>query len=105
MKNIFLITELGERKASPGSILAWRDGGDIDSQKRKRVALARIFHPSLLRKPGRLMDAALELNFGLNGMYSYSSAPKFNSAWPHQPSRPPRHESYEISGLGKQINA
>ncbi|MBX9576967.1 MAG: hypothetical protein K2W97_00650 [Chthoniobacterales bacterium] len=38
MKNIFLITELGERKASPGAILAWRDGGDIDSQKRKRVA-------------------------------------------------------------------
>ena len=126
MKNIFLITELEERKASPGAILAWRDGGDIDSQKRKRVALARIFHPSLLRKPGRLMDAALDLNFGLNSMYAYSPAPKSNFdslaparlapsglpegslsrglpttgiALPHRPRAASRHDVYEISEL------
>jgi hypothetical protein len=44
MKNIFLITELGEQKASPGAILAWRDGGDIDSQKSKRVARGKQIH-------------------------------------------------------------
>ena len=38
MKNIFLITELGEQKTAPGAIFAWRDGGTIDSQQKKRAA-------------------------------------------------------------------
>src|SRR3990167_4683448 len=63
--------------------------------------LTRIFNPSLLRKPGRLMDAALGSGFGLDSMYTYSPAPKSSPALPHQPSRLPRHESNEISGLNK----
>ena len=59
----------------------------------------RIFHTNLLQRPGRPMDAALESNCDLNSMYSYSSASKFDSALPHQPSRPPRHDQYEICGL------
>ncbi len=45
------------------------------------------------------MDAALESNCDLNSMYSYSAASKFDSALPHRPSRPPRHDQYEISVL------
>ncbi len=34
--------------------------------------LTRIFHPSLLRKPGTPMAAALDLNFDQDSMDSYS---------------------------------
>ncbi|MCF7729511.1 MAG: hypothetical protein K9M81_03985 [Chthoniobacterales bacterium] len=61
--------------------------------------LARIFHTNLLRKPGSQMDAALDSHFDLDSMYTYSPASKCSSALPHQPSRPPRHDQYEISGL------
>ena len=61
--------------------------------------LTRIFHPSLLRKPGSPMDAALDLNFDQDSMYSYSPDQNPASALPHQPSRLSRHESDEISGL------
>ena len=71
----------------------------------KAEELTRIFHASQSAVWPKPMDTVLGSNSDRSGMYSYSSAPKFNSAWPHQPSRPPRHESYEISGLGKQINA
>ncbi|MDH4470467.1 MAG: hypothetical protein QE493_05815 [Verrucomicrobiae bacterium] len=45
------------------------------------------------------MDAALDSHFDLDSMYTYSPASKCSSALPHQPSRPPRHNPYEICGL------
>ncbi|MCF7729656.1 MAG: hypothetical protein K9M81_04730 [Chthoniobacterales bacterium] len=67
----------------------------------KRIArtLTRIFHTNLLRRPGSQMDAALDSHFDLDSMYTYSPASKCSSALPHQPSRSPRHDQYEISGL------
>jgi hypothetical protein len=47
------------------------------------------------------MDAALDSHFDLNSMYTYSPASKCSSALPHQPSQPPRHDQYEISGLAR----
>ncbi|MCF7729059.1 MAG: hypothetical protein K9M81_01685 [Chthoniobacterales bacterium] len=38
-------------------------------------------------------------NCDLSSMCSYSPASKCSSALPHQPSRPPRHDQHEISGL------
>jgi hypothetical protein len=61
--------------------------------------LTRIFLTNLLRKPGSQMDAALDSHFDLDSMYTYSPASKCSSALPHQPSRYPRHDQYEISGL------
>ena len=46
------------------------------------------------------MDPALDSHCDLGGMYTYSPASKCSSALPHQPSRSPRHDQYEISGLG-----
>ncbi|MDH4470422.1 MAG: hypothetical protein QE493_05585 [Verrucomicrobiae bacterium] len=46
------------------------------------------------------MDAALGSHFDLGSMYTYSPASKCSPALPHQPSRPPRHDQYEICGLG-----
>jgi hypothetical protein len=45
------------------------------------------------------MDAALDSHFDLDSMYTYSPASKCSSALPHQPSRSPRYDQYEISGL------
>ena len=45
------------------------------------------------------MNAALDSNFDLGGMYSYSSAAKFSPALPHQASQLPRHDQYEMFGL------
>ncbi|MDH4470016.1 MAG: hypothetical protein QE493_03470 [Verrucomicrobiae bacterium] len=45
------------------------------------------------------MDAALDSHFDLGSMYTYSPVSKCSPALPHQPSRPPRHDQYEISGL------
>ncbi|MCF7729342.1 MAG: hypothetical protein K9M81_03125 [Chthoniobacterales bacterium] len=61
--------------------------------------LARIFHTDLLRKPGSQMDAALISKSSSGSMYSYSRRQTSSLASPHQPSRPPRHDQYEISGL------
>jgi hypothetical protein len=61
--------------------------------------LTRIFHADLLRKPGSQMDAALDSHFDLDSMYTYSPTSKCSPTLPHQPSRPPRHDQYEISGL------
>ncbi|MCX6957469.1 MAG: hypothetical protein NT164_02910 [Verrucomicrobiae bacterium] len=61
--------------------------------------LTRIFHTDLLRKPRRPMTAALDSGLSLDSMYTYSPALKSSSALPHQPSRLPRHDQYEISGL------
>ncbi|MCF7729654.1 MAG: hypothetical protein K9M81_04720, partial [Chthoniobacterales bacterium] len=61
--------------------------------------LTRIFHPDHLRKPGSQMDAALDSHFDLDSMYTYSPASKCSTALPHQPSRPPRYDQYEMSGL------
>ncbi|MCF7728888.1 MAG: hypothetical protein K9M81_00820 [Chthoniobacterales bacterium] len=47
------------------------------------------------------MDAALDSHFDLDSMYTYSPASKCSSALPHKPSRSPRHDQYEISGLIK----
>jgi 3-dehydroquinate dehydratase-1 len=63
--------------------------------------LSRIFNADHLRKPGSQMDAALDSYLDLDSIHSYSSALKYSSALPHQPSRPPRHNPYEISGLKK----
>ncbi len=65
--------------------------------------LARIFHPSLLRKPGTPMATALDLNFDQDSMDSYSPDQNPSSALPHQPSRLSRCESDEISGLAKKL--
>ncbi|MCF7729870.1 MAG: hypothetical protein K9M81_05835 [Chthoniobacterales bacterium] len=45
------------------------------------------------------MDAALDSHFDLDSMYTYSPTSKCSPALPHQPSRPPHHDQYEISGL------
>ncbi|MBX9577169.1 MAG: pyridoxine 5'-phosphate synthase [Chthoniobacterales bacterium] len=66
--------------------------------------LTQLFHPSLLRKPGRPMDAALDSNFDQDSMYSYSPDQNPSSAFHHQPSRLSRHESDEIFGLKKIIS-
>ena len=49
------------------------------------------------------MDAALNSHFDLDSMYTYSPASKCSSALPHQPSRSPRHDQYEISGLALSV--
>ena len=70
-------------------------------QQKTMEPLTRIFHPSLLRKPGTPMAAALDLNFYQDSMDSYSPDKNPASALPHQPSRLSRRESDEISGLTK----
>ena len=45
------------------------------------------------------MDAALDLNFDQDSMYSYSPDQNPSSALPHQPSRLSRHEIDEIFRL------
>ena len=47
------------------------------------------------------MDAALDLNFYQDSMYSYSPDKNPSSALSHQPSQLSRHESDEISGLAR----
>ncbi|MDH4470211.1 MAG: hypothetical protein QE493_04480 [Verrucomicrobiae bacterium] len=61
--------------------------------------LAQIFHSDLLRRPGSQMDAALISKSSSGSMYSYSRRQTSSLALPHQPSLPPRHDQYEISGL------
>ena len=63
------------------------------------IELTRIFHPSLLRKPGTPMAAPLDLNFDQDSMDSYSPDQNSSSALTHQPSLLSRRESDEISGL------
>ena len=66
--------------------------------------LARIFHPSLLRKPGTPMATALVPAFaGMSSMHAYCSTLYSKPALPHQPSRLSRCESDEISGLAKKL--
>jgi len=65
--------------------------------------LARIFHSDLLWRPGSQMNAALISKSSSGSMYTYSPASKCSPALPHQPSRPPRHDQYEISGLALRI--
>ena len=63
-------------------------------------ALTRIFHPSLLRKPGTPMAAALVPAFaGMSSMHAYCSTLYSKPALPHQPSRLSRHEIDEIFGV------
>ncbi|MCF7728779.1 MAG: hypothetical protein K9M81_00260 [Chthoniobacterales bacterium] len=62
-------------------------------------SLTRIFHTNLLRRPGSQMDAGLSSKFSSGSMYSYSRRQTSSLALPHQPSRPPRHDQYEICGL------
>ncbi len=50
------------------------------------------------------MDPALDSHCDLGGMYTYSPASKCSSALPHQPSRPPRHDQYEICGLTRTFD-
>ncbi len=58
-----------------------------------------MFYPSLLRKPGKLMEAALVPAFaGMSSMHAYCSTLYSKPALPHQPSRLSRHES-KIFGL------
>ncbi len=94
------------------------------------VALAQIFHSDLLRRPGSQMDAVLISKSSSGSVYTHSLASKYVSALtrslplvspfqgcplkaravspavsrppvvPHQLSRPPRHDQYEIFGLG-----
>ena len=63
------------------------------------LILTRIFHANLLQKPGSPMNAALDSNFDLSDMYSYSPASKFSPALSHQFSRLPRYDQYEMFGL------
>ncbi|MCF7729908.1 MAG: hypothetical protein K9M81_06030 [Chthoniobacterales bacterium] len=45
------------------------------------------------------MDAALSSKSSSGSMYSYIRRQTSSLALPHQPSRPPRHDQHEISGL------
>jgi hypothetical protein len=46
-----------------------------------------------------IMDALLDSHFDLDSRDTYSPASKCSSALPHQPSRSPRYDQYEIGGL------
>jgi hypothetical protein len=61
--------------------------------------LTRIFHTDHLRRPGNQMDAALSSNSSSGSVCSHSRRQTSSLAWPHQPSRPPRYDQYEICGL------
>ncbi|MCF7729757.1 MAG: thioredoxin family protein [Chthoniobacterales bacterium] len=65
----------------------------------KATELTRMFHPDHLREPGSQMDAALISKSSSGSMYSYSRRQTSSLALPHQPSRRPRHDQDEISGL------
>jgi (E)-4-hydroxy-3-methylbut-2-enyl-diphosphate synthase len=77
----------------------------IERKEEREEVLTRIFHTNLLRRTGSQMDAALDSHFDLGSMYTYSPASKCSPALPHQPSRPPRHDQYEISGLSWNLVA
>ena len=62
--------------------------------------LARIFNTHLLRRPESLMDATLKLEVFLGQDETYSRRQTSSLALPHPPSQSPRHNQYEISGLG-----
>ncbi|MCF7729774.1 MAG: type I 3-dehydroquinate dehydratase [Chthoniobacterales bacterium] len=63
--------------------------------------LSRIFHTDHLRKPGSQMDAALISKSSSGSVYTHCRPQTSSLALPHKPSRPPRHDQYEISGLKK----
>ncbi|MCF7729019.1 MAG: hypothetical protein K9M81_01485, partial [Chthoniobacterales bacterium] len=65
----------------------------------KKRALTRVFHLDHLRKPRSQMDTALSLKSSSGSRSSYSRRQPSLLALPHQPSRPPRHDQYEISRL------
>ena len=63
------------------------------------IALTRIFHTDLLRKPGSQMNAALSSKSSLGSMDSYSRRQTSSLALPHQSSLPPHNDQYEICRL------
>ena len=63
------------------------------------LLLARIFHTDHLRKPGRLMDAALSSKSSSGSVYTHSRRQTSSLPLPHQPSQLPRYDQYEIFGL------
>ena len=50
------------------------------------------------------MDAALISKSSSGGVYTHSRRQTSSLALPHQSSRPPRYDQYEISGLMKIEN-
>ena len=66
------------------------------------LALARIFHTDSAAACEHLMDTASASNCSSGSMYSYSRRQTSSLALPHQPSQSPRHDQYEISGLGSE---
>jgi hypothetical protein len=64
------------------------------------ASIARIFHPTLLQKPRRLTDPALDSCFDLDSSDPYNTESKYSSTLSDQPSRLSPHESDEISELG-----
>jgi hypothetical protein len=63
------------------------------------LGLTRIFHTNHLRKSGSPMDAALISKSSSGSVYAHSRRQTSSFALPHQPSRLPRYDQYEISGL------
>jgi hypothetical protein len=76
-----------------------KDSRRLATNQYEISGLTRIFHTNHLRRPVSQMDAALDSYFDLDSRDTYSPASKCSSALPHQPSRSPRHDQYEISGL------
>ncbi|MCF7729944.1 MAG: hypothetical protein K9M81_06220 [Chthoniobacterales bacterium] len=74
------------------------------SKKIIKLDLTRIFHTDSAEACEHLMDTASASNCSSGSMYTYSPASKCSSALPHQPSRPPRHDQYEICGLTVSVD-
>jgi len=98
---LVLAATLEKTKGLPHKVetINFDNGKEFARHQEISIALTRIFHTDLLRKPGRPMTAALDSGLSLDSMYTYSPALKSSSALPHQPSLLPRHNQYEISGL------
>jgi hypothetical protein len=67
------------------------------------LCLARIFHTDHLRKPGSQMDAALISKSSSGSVYTHTRRQTSSLALPHQPSRPPRRDQYDIYGLNSLL--
>ncbi|MCF7729606.1 MAG: hypothetical protein K9M81_04470 [Chthoniobacterales bacterium] len=69
------------------------------SKKKSSSGLTRIFHTDSAAACEQLMDTASASNWSSGSVYTHSRRQTSSLALPHQPSRPPRHDQYEISGL------
>ncbi|MCF7729299.1 MAG: hypothetical protein K9M81_02910 [Chthoniobacterales bacterium] len=65
----------------------------------RKIILARIFHTDSAAACEHLMDTASASNCSSGSVYAHSRRQTSSLALPHQPSRLPRYDQHEISGL------